>query len=188
MHKLTEVQSLIVNQYKVYVDKVVNLDVITDENERLKEEVSKLQASYIEGESFSELKTMYDKENSKVTKLTSTLKDLQGEFNELQDVVEDLRVERENLQSQLHRQGDTSDFNDLKKQLRQMEKRIGSNEGSNVERLNDKIRKLERENQELVADLEYTEEQLKGSVKERKKVELEMSRIETELGTVQNEY
>ena len=147
MHKLTEVQSLIVNQYKVYVDKVVNLDVLTDENERLKEEVSKLQASYIEGESFSELKAMYDKENQKVSKLTSTLNDLQGEFTDLQDVVEDLRLERENLQSQIHRQGDTSDFNELKKQLRSMEKRMGeSSDPSEIDRLNAKIRKLDREN------------------------------------------
>ena len=90
---------------------------------------------------------MYDKENQKVSKLTSTLNDLQGEFTDLQDVVEDLRLERENLQSQIHRQGDTSDFNELKKQLRSMEKRMGeSSDPSEIDRLNAKIRKLDREN------------------------------------------
>jgi hypothetical protein len=44
------------------------------------------------------------------------------------------------------------------------------------------VRKLERKNREVQAELEYTEEQLTTSYKDRKKVEMELSRIESELG------
>jgi hypothetical protein len=44
---------------------------------------------------------MYDKENLKVTKLTRALKTLQGEFGDLQEIVDELKVEREGLQEAL---------------------------------------------------------------------------------------
>ena len=97
VHKLAEAQKMIVSQYKTFTERSGAIEVLAEENERLREEINNLQTSYIEGESFLELKSMYSQESSKVHKLTNTLQKLQGEFTDLQDVVDDLRNERESL-------------------------------------------------------------------------------------------
>ena len=62
---------------------------------------------------------MYSQESSKVSKLTNTLNKLQGEFTDLQDVVDDLRQERETLHDRLaEKEGDDElHVSDLKEQL-----------------------------------------------------------------------
>ena len=119
---------------------------------------------------------MYSQESSKVSKLTNTLNKLQGEFTDLQDVVDDLRQERETLHDRLaEKEGDDElHVSDLKEQLSRINR---ASDGEDHVRLQEKIRKLQHENTELTADLDYTEEQLKNSIKERKQLEFELSHM-----------
>lgn len=104
-----------VSSYRSFAEKrksVSDFDWLRQENSRLKDTLNKLHHST---EDSSSLRDLYDQECSKVNKLNTRLNQLQAELIELQDLVDDLTVERSRLEGRLEQAGDGLDCKKCKK-------------------------------------------------------------------------
>jgi hypothetical protein len=113
--KMVETEQSIVNSYRAFVDKFQisgELDWLKDENGRLKDTFKNSQQSLEDSEV---LRNLYEQECGKVNKLNTRLNHLQTELLELQEIVDELTVERSRLESRLEEAGEGQECRKCKK-------------------------------------------------------------------------